>query len=173
MIHKPSLELPIKQTMIALNRLRDEWMIENIWVSNFTVDQFKEAQSYSDSKIVNNQIEYSLLTRNQWKYAWWIKNMESEIIPYCQKEWIFVTAVRPIERGIFATWFQVIDDLVEKYNKTHAQIAINWLLSKDNLITIPKSSNKERLEENIGAVGRELDAEDVSLLDTTVFVVDE
>jgi len=100
--------------------------------------------------------------------------MEKEMIPYCQKEWIIITAERPIERWLLSKpWFEVLDQLVDKYNKTHAQISINWLLSKDNIITIPKSCNKERLKENFWALWRELEGNDVELLDTTVFKVSD
>jgi diketogulonate reductase-like aldo/keto reductase len=53
----------------------------------------------------------------------------------------------------------------DKYNKTIGQIAINWLISKKNIITIPKSTNSEHLKENLGALGWELKQEDIKRLD--------
>jgi len=40
----------------------------------------------------------------------------------------------------------------KKYNKTPAQIAINWLISQENVVTIPKSTNKAHIVENLGAM---------------------
>ncbi len=63
----------------------------------------------------------------------------------------------------------VLEELSKKYNKTKAQIAINWLISKKGIITIPKSTNVEHLKENLSAVGWNLSDEDIKLLDETKF----
>jgi len=171
LIHAPNSAIPLNETMKAFNSLVRQGIVKNIWVSNFSIKQLEKAQSYSDYKIVNNQIEYSLITRNQWRYAWWIVNMESEIIPYCQKNGIIVTAERPLERWMLAKkWYPLLDELAKKYNKTHAQISMNWLLSKDTIITIPKSSSYERLKENIWAIWWTMDEADYDRCDATVFV---
>lgn len=95
--------------------------------------------------------------------------MESEIIPYCQKNDIIIMAYRPIERGFLLNPNPLLDDLSRKYGKTKAQIAINWLVSKKNIITIPKSINPDHLKENLGAIGWNLSDEDMELLDKTEF----
>jgi len=95
--------------------------------------------------------------------------MESEIIPYCQENDIIIIACRPIERGLLLEPNPVLDELSKKYNKTKAQIAINWLISKKGIITIPKSTNIEHLKENLCSVGWNLSIEDIKLLDETKF----
>ena len=170
LIHAPSDTIPLWETMRAFNRLVDEKMIRHIWVSNFTVNQIKEAQSHCDYKIANNQIEYSLITRNQWRYAGGIQYMESKIIPYCQQNEIIVTTTRPLERGLLAKPGHVLlDELAKKYDKTQAQIAINWIISQDNLITIPKSSSTHHLSENLWAYWWEMSKEDREKLDKAEF----
>lgn len=162
-IHAPNPEIPLKETMKAMDKLVNDKLVRNIAVSNFTVDLLKEAQEYSENKIVANQIEYSLLTRNKGKYA---KNidMESKTLPYCQKNDIFVVAERPLERGILLEPNELMDKISKKYNKSYAQIAINWLTSQKNVVTIPKSDNIQHLEENLGGVGWKMDEEDIELL---------
>lgn len=44
---------------------------------------------------------------------------------------------------------QIVDDICKKYNKTPSQAAINWLISQDNVVTIPGSRNIKHLEENL------------------------
>jgi diketogulonate reductase-like aldo/keto reductase len=78
--------------------------------------------------------------------------MESEIIPYCQENNIFVMAYRPIERGFLLQSHPLLDALSEKYRKTKVQIVLNWLISQKNIITICKSTNLEHLRENLGAM---------------------
>lgn len=168
LIHSPSYTIPIEETMAAFDYLMDKKMIRNIGVSNFQVHQLVEAQRHSNYKIVANQIEYSLLTRNIGKYSG-NKDMESKTIPYCQENDIIIMAERPIERGIILQNHSQLDKLESKYNKTKAQIAINWLVSKKNIITIPKSVNENHLKENLGALGWNLDIEDIKMLDKIKF----
>jgi len=40
--------------------------------------------------------------------------------------------------------------MVKKYNKTPAQIAINWLISQKNVVTLAKTSNTKHLDDNLG-----------------------
>ncbi|WP_418321536.1 aldo/keto reductase [Segatella hominis] len=56
----------------------------------------------------------------------------------------------------------------EKYGKTAAQVALRWLLQSD-VIIIPKTVHKERMQENLNLFDFELDAEDmqkIAALDT-------
>ena len=59
--------------------------------------------------------------------------------------------------------------LAKKYNKTKAQIAMNWLISKKNIVTIPKSTNIKHLKENLGSMGWSMDKRDIELLDEIKF----
>ncbi len=165
LIHAPNPEIPIDETMRAMDFLVEKKLVRFIGVSNFTLELLKEAQSLTKNKIVVNQIEYSLLTRNVGQYSN-NRNMEAETIPYCQENGIIVMAERPIERGILLKSHPVMDNLSKKYNKTKAQIAINWLISKRNIVAIPKSTNIDHLKENMGSVGWKLTEEDVELLDS-------
>jgi len=78
-----------------------DYLVENnltrfIGVSNFSVEQMREAQQHAQNRIVANQIEYNLQIRNFGQHT---KDMESKIIPYCQKNGIIVIAYRPLARG--------------------------------------------------------------------------
>jgi diketogulonate reductase-like aldo/keto reductase len=168
LIHSPSATIPIEESMRAFDYLVDQNIIKYIGVSNFKVSQLIEAQKHTKHKIVANQIEYSLLTRNKGKYSGNI-NMESETIPYCQKNEIIIMAERPIERGIILKSHPLLDGLEKKYYKTKAQIAMNWLTSKKNIITIPKSINENHLKENLGSIGWRLETSDINILDEIQF----
>jgi diketogulonate reductase-like aldo/keto reductase len=163
LIHIPNSEIPIKETMRAMDTLVKQRKTKFIGVSNFSVEQLKGAQSYTENKIVNNQIEYNLFTRHSGMYN---VNIESEIIPYCQENNIIITAWKPLAKGmLFREKNKLLEELVKKYSKTVSQIAINWLISKKNIITIPKSTNPEHLKENLGALGWKLEPKDMKRLD--------
>lgn len=163
LVHTPNESVPIRETMRAMDDLVDAKITRFIGVSNFSVEQMEKAQQASRHEIVANQIEYNLLTRNSGMHT---IDMETSIIPYCQKEGAAVIAYRPLAKGELARpGFALLDELAEEYGKTQAQIAINWLISKPNIVTIPKTMKIERVKENLGAVGWKLSPEDLYRLD--------
>lgn len=162
LIHAPNPDIPIQKTMKAMDSLAEQKLIRCMGVSNFSVDQIKEAQKYTKNKIVANQIEYNLLVRDKGRVT---EDMESKIIPYCQENNILIIAWRPLARGKLAKpGFKILDELADKYHKTQAQIAINWLISKKGIVVISKSTKVEHLEKNLGAIGWKLKQEDVDRL---------
>jgi diketogulonate reductase-like aldo/keto reductase len=49
--------------------------------------------------------------------------------------------------------------------KNEAQVALNWCITKDAVIAIPKASSIDHVEENCGASGWRLSPEQIQLLD--------
>jgi len=127
-----------------------------IGVSNFNTKSLQAAQKVSEAPIVVNQVHYNLIFREA---------EHNGLLQYCQENDIFLEAWRPVEKGILTSLnTEVINKIAKKYEKTAAQIAINWLISQPNVITLAKSSNPEHLEENLGSVGWELSKEDIEIL---------
>lgn len=60
----------------------------------------------------------------------------------------------------------ILKNLADKYNKTSAQIAINWLVSKYPIVTIPKAVKKEHIEEIAASIGWQMSPQDYELLDS-------
>ena len=151
LIHWPSEEIPLSETMRAMERLADEGLARDIGVSNFSVELLKEAQSHlKHAKIAANQIEYSLIERSA----------EKDVIPYCKENGIKVIAYRPLARGnIASSQNKALEALAQKYNKTPAQIALNWITSKE-IVAIPKAGSIEHLRENYGALGWKMNEAD-------------
>ncbi|MCR8433257.1 MAG: aldo/keto reductase [Crenarchaeota archaeon] len=155
LVHWPNPRIPISETMRAMEKLYNDGLIRYIGVSNFDKELLEEARSYlSVTDIVVNQVKYSLLDRSA----------EKEIIPYCQKEGIIIMAYTPLERGEVLRLRNVIK-LAEKYGKTPAQIALNWLISKPLVVAIPKSENRNHIKENIDTMGWRLSEEDLKILE--------
>lgn len=162
LIHAPNPDIPIQETMKAMNFLVEQKLIRCMGVSNFSVEQIKESQKYTKNKIVANEIEYNLLVRDKGRVT---ENMESKIIPYCQENNILIIAWRPLAKGELAKpGFKILDEFADKYNRTQSQIAINWLISKKGIVTITKSTKLEHLKENLGAIGWKLQQEDIERL---------
>jgi diketogulonate reductase-like aldo/keto reductase len=151
LIHHPNPEIPLKKTVAAMEKLVERGMVRFIGVSNFNVSQMEEAKSYlSNNEIVVNQLPYNLLDRE----------IEKETLPYCQKNQISVMAYWPLARTQL-TANKYLEDIGKKYGKTAAQVAVNWLIAKEGVITIPKAVKTEHLEQNAGAAGWRLSEEDI------------
>ncbi len=144
----------IREAIEAMDELVESGKVKHIGVSNFSTTQLKLAQSYTDNKIVTNQVEYSLLDRS----------CEKELLPYCQENDVILTAYSPLAQGKLLK-NKTLAAVAEKYGKTPAQVALNWLISKKNVITIPKASTSEHVRENAGTSEWKLDDEDVKLLE--------
>ena len=162
-VHFPNPKIRIKETLEAMDYLVNRSLVRFIGLSNFTLKQIKEAQNCTLNDISAVQLEYNLLTRNRGVVS---KDMESTIIPYCQKNDICVIAYRPLAQGkLTQTGIDLLDEMAKKYSKTQAQISLNWLLTKKSIVAIPKSTQINHLVENIGAVGWMLSNSDILRLD--------
>jgi len=58
-----------------------------------------------------------------------------------------------------------IQTVAEKHDATEAQVSLAWLLSKDNVVVIPKSSDKQHMCENFAVQDLDLDEEDIARID--------
>jgi len=160
-IHWPNPMVPIKETMRAMEKLVDDGKVRYIGVSNFSLSQTKEAEeALSKYELVSNQVEYSLKVRE----------IEADLLPYCDKNRIVILAYRPLAHGALANpsgkLKAVIDEISQKDGgKTSSQIALNWLLNKSRMVfPIPRASRPQRVAEDAGAVGWSLDSDDMAKL---------
>ena len=125
-------------------------------MSNFSTTSLKRAQKFCGGSIVTNQVHYNLA----------IREIEHDgLLRYANESGILLTAWRPIEKGIFGKEPpEILQRFAEKYQRTPIQIALNWLLSQKNVCVISKTSTPEHLNENIGALGWEMSADDIEVL---------
>jgi diketogulonate reductase-like aldo/keto reductase len=142
-VHWPSDNIPIKETMGAMEELVHAGKIRYIGVSNFGVQLTEEARSaLSKSDVVSNQVEYSL--SNRW--------VESEMLPYCERQKMTLIAYSPLARGSIPEP-AVSRTLLWKYNLTSAQAMLNWVTRSKQVVAIPKAADLAHLEENAASVG--------------------
>lgn len=164
-IHWPNSSVPIKDTMRAMETLVDRGQIKYIGVSNFSVRELKEAQAVMQNHpIVANQVLYNLNDRD----------IERDLLPYCQKHDVTILAYTPLDDGRLARkpkfWrgrsqgMKVLEEVATQVHKTLAQVALNWCTAHPNVIAIPKSDSVTRTEENCGASGWRLSLEQIKRL---------
>ena len=156
LLHRHVPAVPLAETMAALDELVKQGLVRHIGVSNFLPEFMEEAQSYTKNKIVTNQVHYNLERR---------ESEATGLLEYCQKNDIFLMAWRPVGKGaMFENMPPILKEMCDKYNKTPAQVAINWLVSQDHVVTLSKTRSLAHLEENLGSLGWQMEPEDVERL---------
>ena len=168
LIHWPSPTVPIKETMKALEHCVNKGYARFIGVSNFSIQLFQEGQSQLEKhRLVADQVYYNL-TRVQKTYFNGLS--VKDLYSYCREKNVMLIAWSPLEEGKLAKpGFPVLDEIAKKYKKTQAQVALNWLISQEKIVTIPKATNINHIKENAGAVGWSLSGRDSRRLEESFY----
>jgi aryl-alcohol dehydrogenase-like predicted oxidoreductase len=185
-IHWPSPLMSTDSTMEGLAECVKNGMARTVGVSNFGQSRMLAAYSAlarHKVPLASNQVHYSLLNRAVEKNG---------TLARCRELGIRLIAYSPLEKGLLTGKYSVehpppgsrargyagllpkIQPLVKLMTgigqdhggKSHAQIALNWLICKGAL-PIPGAKNAEQAQENAGALGWRLTAAEVTKLDGT------
>ncbi len=152
MIHRfPEKGIAIEETVRALDELVDRGLVKHIGVSNLSVNRFKAAQAYAKHLLVCNQLHYNVEYREVGAKG---------VLGFCQQNDVMLVAWRPLQKGSLLE-SPLLAQIANKYGKTPAQIALNWLISQTNVVTLSKTSSHEHLMENLGALGWTMEPEDI------------
>lgn len=150
LIHWP-VEGKYKEAWKALEFLYKEGRVKAIGVSNFHVQHLQELLAGAEIKPMVNQVEYHpYLT-------------QKELQAFCVKHGIQLEAWSPLMAGELIG-HPLLKEIADTYNKSVAQIVLRWDL-QNGVITIPKSTNEQRLIENSSIFDFELSIEDMERID--------
>ncbi len=148
-------EHPLEDTVAAMEELKAAGRIGAWGVSNFDLDDMEELFSVADGKnCAVNQVLYNFSRRG----------VEFDLLPWCQEHGILIMAYSPIEQGRILQHPELIH-VAKAYQATPAQVALAFLLERDGVIPIPKTSNLRRLQENRDSVDLDISDEDWARLD--------
>ena len=148
LLHWPSQDVPLEESIRALNDAHDQGMTRNIGISNFTVRQMDEAVRLSKAPIVTNQVEYHPFID------------QTPVLEAAHALGMSVTAYCPLAQG------KVLDDPLLKeigaaHGKTPAQVVVRWFVQQPGIITIPRSSSPEHIASNNDVHDFELSADEM------------
>ena len=154
-IHWPNPSIPLSETLRAMVQLIKGGKVRYIGVSNFSHKKLREARSVvSGNEIVSLQAEYNFFDRN----------IENDLLPYCETEGITTIAYSPLDQGKIAGGDKriiMLQKIADKYHRTKAQITLNWLVSHPSVIVIPKATNPDHIKQNASSTDFELSDEDI------------
>ena len=151
LIHWP-VKGKYRETWRALEKLYRDGRIRAIGVSNFLRHHLEDLLSRAEIVPMVNQMEFHPCL------------VQQPLLNYCRAEGIQYEAWSPLIRGEINSMPE-ITELASKYGKTEAQIVLRWDLQK-GVVTIPKSSNRERIRANADLFDFELTLADMAHLDS-------
>ncbi|EAR16529.1 MULTISPECIES: aldo/keto reductase [Robiginitalea] len=150
LVHWP-VEGKYKDTWRALEHLYDTGRVRAIGVSNFLQHHLEDLLADAEVIPAVDQLEFH-------PYL-----VQQPLQDYCQAKKIQYEAWSPLMQGeIFK--LPEMEAMADSYGKSIAQVVLRWDLQK-GVVTIPKSSKKERIRANADLFDFELSEEDVAKLD--------
>jgi diketogulonate reductase-like aldo/keto reductase len=152
--------VPLVETLAAFQVLKKAGRIRDYGVSNFDHLDMEEATALpGGDEIVTDQVLYNLRHRG----------IEWDLLPWCRERGIPIMAYSPIEHS--AREQQGMLDhprlrlVAARHHATPAQIALAWLLQREDITVIPKASHMAHVRENRAALDLKLTNEDLMELD--------
>jgi diketogulonate reductase-like aldo/keto reductase len=134
LIHWPSRDIPVAETLGAMQRFVTRGDVRHLGVSNFTADQLHEAAIHA--KLVCNQVEYHpYMTQHAVKAA-------------CDALGLALVAYSPLAHGHLLR-DPVLSAIGRARGKSAAQVALAWLIGQPGVAAIPKSTNAGRIQQNL------------------------
>lgn len=182
-IHWPDSTTPIAETMEALELLLQQGKIRAAGVSNYSVDQVKEARSTLN--IASNQVGYSMLNRG----------IEQDLVPYALENNLGLIVYSPMERGLLtgkyftdgrlkendhrngyfqqfdlkkvAAFLHTLQPIAEAKGATLAQLVLRWTsLQPAITLVLAGARNAEQAIANAKAMEINLSVEEVNFITT-------
>jgi diketogulonate reductase-like aldo/keto reductase len=147
--------IPLAETLKGLAALQQAGKIRHYGVSNLDLADMQELWKLSGGTAVQtNQLLYNLSRRG----------IEWDLLPWMRERRLPVMAYSPIEQARLLR-HRGLAAFAQRHGMTAGQAALAWLLRQSDVIAIPKTSDPQRLRDNLAAAAFELDAAQLAELD--------
>lgn len=151
-------EVPIGETMSALERLVDEGKIRSFGVSNLDPWDLREAATtLSTHRIACDQVLYNLDERT----------VEDHELPWVREYGCALVAYTPLGQPVLDPGekkFAVLAEIARKYGVTAHAVALSYLTRDPSVFAIPKAAHLSHVAANAAALTLDLDASDVAAI---------
>ncbi|MCC7303857.1 aldo/keto reductase [bacterium] len=154
--------VPEEDVIQKIGELITVGKVKNWGVSNYTYEDLLTVRNVIKEPLLSNEIPFGVFNRDYEKDG---------TLPYMQQNNIATIAYFTVKMGgmqidqFFGTDKDtLLAKLAEKYKKTPVQIAINWVINHPRTMALIKSTNGTHVNENVGAIGWEMEEKDYELL---------
>jgi 2,5-diketo-D-gluconate reductase B len=150
LLHWPNPEVPLEETLTAMNKVREDGRTRQIGVSNFPAGRLRQALEIAP--VFCDQVEYHPFLD------------QSRLLELSRANDVLITAYSPLAHGKVPSE-PTLQTIGAKYNKTAGQVALRWLLDQPGVSPIPKASSHERRVQNFDVFDFTLSDEDREEID--------
>jgi diketogulonate reductase-like aldo/keto reductase len=159
LLHWPG-QHPLEDTFSAFEELERSGKIRFFGVSNFDVLELEQALAIvGERRIACNQVLYHLEERR----------IEHRLLPFCEAHDMAVVGYSPFGQGHFVSersvGYRVLAEIAKRHGATPRQIALQFLIRRESLFAIPKTSSAAHAAENARAADLDLTQEDQKSID--------
>jgi len=133
LLHWPNPDVPLEETLTAMNAIREDGRTRHIGVSNFPPGLLEQALELAP--VFCNQVEYHPFLD------------QSRLLEVARANDVLVTAYSPLAHGRVPE-DETLARIGRNHGKSAGQVALRWLLDQPGVSPIPKASSHERRAEN-------------------------
>lgn len=149
LLHWPNPDVPLEETMRALNRVKRRGLTKHIGISNFTTALIREALALTEEPLLVDQVEYHPYLD------------QSAVLQELRRHDMALTAYAPISRGrVFKD--PTLQRIGAAHGKTPGQVTLRWLLQQDGVMAIPRSSREANVKANLAIFDFALDDDEMA-----------
>jgi aryl-alcohol dehydrogenase-like predicted oxidoreductase len=178
-VHYPNPLSDDKAIMKDMRSLQEEGLVDEVGVSDYSVERWQSAELALGTRVLSNQMQYSLVSRGP----------ERMILPFAQAHGRVVIAFSPLAHGLLsgrysesslptdrvratsphfrpdslartARLLNVLREVAAAHAATPAQAALAWTIQRPAVAAIPGASSIEQLESNVAAAEIELSSDE-------------
>jgi 2,5-diketo-D-gluconate reductase A len=135
----------------GMEAARERGYARSIGVSNFSVEELDEVIAIANTPPVVNQVQFSPF---EYRRA---------LLEACEQRGVTLDAYSPLGTGRHLS-DRTVAEVAERVGRTPAQVLIRWCIQRGTLV-LPKSTHRERIEENGAVFDFALSVQDMALLD--------
>eukprot|EP00003_Mantamonas_plastica_P010298 TRINITY_DN19725_c0_g1_i1.p1 TRINITY_DN19725_c0_g1~~TRINITY_DN19725_c0_g1_i1.p1 ORF type:complete len:277 (+),score=47.03 TRINITY_DN19725_c0_g1_i1:238-1068(+) len=153
LLHWPTDEIPLEETIAALNEVKNLGMTHMIGISNFPTVLIDKAINLTDIPLTVNQVEYHPYIS------------QAKVLENVRSHDMLLTAYCPIARGTVLN-DPTLQEIGAKYGKSGVQVTLHWLMQQDDVMAIPKSGSPKNAAANFDIFDFELSDDDMAKIFT-------
>jgi aryl-alcohol dehydrogenase-like predicted oxidoreductase len=174
-VHQPNPLVRDAPIMAGMRALRRVGLIGEVGVSNYSLDRWRAAEAALGSRVLANQVSYSLVQREP----------DQDLIPFAGERGRVVLAYSPLAQGLLTGRYgpgrrpgnrvrganplflpenldratgllATLQEVAVAHDATPAQIALAWAIRHPAVAAIPGASSVQQLESNVAAADIDL-----------------
>jgi aryl-alcohol dehydrogenase-like predicted oxidoreductase len=182
-VHQANPVIRDGTTMRGMRALQTVGLVGEVGVSNYSLDRWRAAEQALGSRVLSNQVQYSLVRRAP----------EDDLLPFAAAHDRVIIAYSPLAQGLLGGKYDrdhppanrvragnplflpenleraagllgVLREVARAHDASPAQIALAWVIRHPAVTAIPGASSVAQLESNVAAADIELSADELAAL---------